>query len=182
MSLLMMTPLRHDPGGHHRYRRFPLSWCPRRRHYLSIMGTCHPHPHYRPHLETPIGQEAGYQRKATVYRRCGQDDPWIVGTPIIITLVPRPPGHTILNSDCSEHDNGVATTLVFNTFIFAQISNLVSCGRLDNGPNVFEGIPKNRFLTAITLISTSLARAFQNVFTLIIAFGNCWSGSHCVRW
>ena len=53
----------------------------------------------------------------------------------------------------------MVTTLVFNTFVFAQIFNSVNCRRLDNKLNIFEGIFRNRFFILITLIGTSVACA-----------------------
>ena len=43
--------------------------------------------------------------------------------------------------DHPEHNDGVVMTLVFNAF--AQISGSVDCRRLDNRPNIFEGIFKS---------------------------------------
>jgi len=44
---------------------------------------------------------------------------------------------------------------VFNTFVFAQIFNSINCRRLDNRLNIFEGIFKNRYFIAITLVGES---------------------------
>ena len=49
------------------------------------------------------------------------------------------------------------TTLVFNTFVFAQIFNSVNCRRLNNKLDIFEGIFRNRYFILITLIGTSVA-------------------------
>ena len=43
-------------------------------------------------------------------------------------------------------------TLIFNAFVFMQIFNSVNCRRLDNKPNILEGIFSNRYFVAITLI------------------------------
>ena len=48
-------------------------------------------------------------------------------------------------------------TLVFNTFVFAQIFNSFSCRRLDRQLNIFEGIHKNPHFIGITLIGKSRA-------------------------
>lgn len=71
---------------------------------------------------------------------------------IAIILVFHFLGHGILGLDHSERNNGVVTTLVFNTFVFAQIFNSINCRRLDNKLNIFEGILRNRFFLAITAI------------------------------
>ena len=63
-------------------------------------------------------------------------------------------GHSIIGLDHTDHNNGVVTTLVFNTFVFAQIFNPVNCRRLNNRLNIFEGILKNRYFIVITLIGT----------------------------
>ena len=74
---------------------------------------------------------------------------------VIIILIFHFLGHTILGLDHTEKNNLVVTTLVFNTFVFAQIFNSVNCRRLDNKLNIFEGIFKNRYFIVITLIGTS---------------------------
>ena len=74
---------------------------------------------------------------------------------VIIILIFHFLGHSILGLDHTEHKNNVVTTLMFNTFVFAQIFNSVNCRRLDNRLNIFEGIFKNREFIVITLIGTS---------------------------
>ena len=74
---------------------------------------------------------------------------------VIIILIFHFLGHTILGLDHSDHGDLVNTTLVFNIFVFAQIFNSINCRRLDNRLNIFEGIFKNRYFIAITLIGTS---------------------------
>jgi len=74
---------------------------------------------------------------------------------VIIILIFHFLGHTILGLDHTHKNNLVVTTLVFNTFVFAQIFNSVNCRRLDNKLNIFEGIFKNRYFIVITLIGTS---------------------------
>ena len=56
----------------------------------------------------------------------------------------------------TEKHHEVVQTLVFNTFVFAQIFNSVNCRRLDNKLNIFEGIFKNRFFIGITLIEIAI--------------------------
>ena len=46
-------------------------------------------------------------------------------------------------------------TLVFNTFVFAQIFNSFNCRRLDRQLNIFEGIHRNPYFVGITLIGMS---------------------------
>ena len=43
-------------------------------------------------------------------------------------------------------------TLVFNSFVFANICNSINCRRIDKKLNVFEGILRNYYFMAITLI------------------------------
>jgi len=74
----------------------------------------------------------------------------------IIILVFYFLGHGILGLDHTDHGDMVLTTLVFNTFVFAQIFNSINCRRLDNRLNIFEGIFRNRYFIAITLIGTLL--------------------------
>ena len=74
---------------------------------------------------------------------------------VIIILIFHFLGHSILGLDHTDHNNNVVTTLVFSTFVFAQIFNSVNCRRLDNRLNIFEGIFKNRYFIVITLIGTS---------------------------
>ena len=57
---------------------------------------------------------------------------------------------------------------MFNTFVFAQIFNLVNCRKLDNKLNIFEGVLKNRYFIVITLISKSSALTFRSVSALTI--------------
>jgi Ca2+-transporting ATPase len=71
---------------------------------------------------------------------------------VIIILIFHFLGHTILGLDHTDKHNLVVTTLVFNTFVFAQIFNSVNCRRLDNKLNIFEGILRNRYFIVITLI------------------------------
>ncbi|KIL58739.1 hypothetical protein M378DRAFT_86043 [Amanita muscaria Koide BX008] len=67
---------------------------------------------------------------------------------IIITLIFHFLGSRILGLD----NSAVVQTLVFNAFVFAQIFNSINCRRLDRKLNVFEGISKNYYFIAVTLI------------------------------
>lgn len=71
---------------------------------------------------------------------------------IIIILLFHFKGVDILGFEHDEHHEKIVRTLVFNAFVFAQIFNSVNCRRLDNKLNVFEGILRNRFFIAITLL------------------------------
>jgi Ca2+-transporting ATPase len=77
---------------------------------------------------------------------------------VIIILVFHFVGHQILGYDHTDKSNAIVTTLVFNTFVFAQIFNSVNCRRLDNKLNIFEGITRNRYFIVITLIGVSRFR------------------------
>ena len=82
----------------------------------------------------------------------------ILGQPIyqaITILIFYFPSHGILGFNHSDQGNLFLTTLVPNTFVFAQIFNPANCKRLDNKLNIFEGIFKNRYPTVTTPICTS---------------------------
>ena len=70
---------------------------------------------------------------------------------VIIILIFHFLGHQILSLDHMEKNNLVITTLAFNTFVFAQISNSVNCRRLDNKLDIFKGTSRNRHFTTTTL-------------------------------
>ncbi|KAF5623465.1 Ca2+-transporting ATPase [Fusarium sp. NRRL 52700] len=52
----------------------------------------------------------------------------------------------------SEHDTKQLKTLVFNTFVWLQIFNVINNRRLDNKLNIFEGLHRNAFFIVINLI------------------------------
>lgn len=61
-------------------------------------------------------------------------------------------GHTILGFDKSEKSDDIVQTLVFNSFVFAQIFNSINCRKLDRSLNIFEGILSNWYFIIITFI------------------------------
>ena len=63
--------------------------------------------------------------------------------------------HHTDDSTLQKHRDGVVQTLVFNAFVFAQIFNSFNCRRLDKELNVFEGMSKNWYFIAITIIGLS---------------------------
>jgi P-type Ca2+ transporter type 2C len=71
-----------------------------------------------------------------------------------IALVFHFAGHAILSIDHSEHGNLVLKTLVFNSFVFAQIFNSINSRRLDNHLNIFQGILRNYYFMGITLLGS----------------------------
>ncbi|KAF9448305.1 calcium-transporting ATPase [Macrolepiota fuliginosa MF-IS2] len=75
---------------------------------------------------------------------------------IVIILVFHFRGHQILGYDFTNRSNLIVKTLVFNTFVFAQIFNSVNCRRLDRGLNIFEGILKNPYFIGITLLEIAV--------------------------
>ena len=81
---------------------------------------------------------------------------------IAIILVFHFLGHGILGLDHSDRGDKVVITLVFNTFVFAQIFNSINCRRLDNKLNIFEGILRNRYFIVITLIGMSPLRVLKH--------------------
>ncbi|KAH9025707.1 Ca-transporting ATPase [Lactarius deliciosus] len=60
--------------------------------------------------------------------------------------------HHIDDPTVQKHHDEILQTLVFNAFVFAQVSNLFNCRRLDRELNVFEGASKNRYFMAIITI------------------------------
>ncbi|TFY55009.1 hypothetical protein EVG20_g9475 [Dentipellis fragilis] len=79
---------------------------------------------------------------------------------IIIILVFHFLGKQILgfhpgDADASKHDK-IVQTLVFNTFVFAQIFNSVNSRRLDRKFNIFEGVLQNWYFMSITLIEVAV--------------------------
>jgi len=101
---------------------------------------------------------------------------------VIIILIFHFLGHSILGLDHTGKNDLIITTLVFNTFVFAQIFNSVNCRRLDNKLNIFEGIFKNRYFIVITLIGMSSAIALRSALVLTAVCRNRWSGPHRVCW
>jgi len=75
---------------------------------------------------------------------------------VAITLIFHFLGLQILGFSNSQHNQTVVQTLVFNFFVFAQIFNSINCRRLDRKLNVWEGISKNYYFIAITLIEISV--------------------------
>lgn len=73
---------------------------------------------------------------------------------IVVILLFHFKGIDFLHLEHTHKNELVVQTLVFNAFVFAQIFNSVNCRRLDNKLNIFEGITKNRFFIAITLLGT----------------------------
>ncbi len=63
--------------------------------------------------------------------------------------------HHVNDSSVQKHNDAIVQTLVFNAFVFAQIFNSFNCRRLDRNLNVFEGVLKNWYFMAITLIGSS---------------------------
>ncbi|KAH9021976.1 calcium-translocating P-type ATPase [Lactarius hengduanensis] len=81
---------------------------------------------------------------------------------IIITLVLHFLGSRVLgfrhtdDPTVQKHHDEIVQTLVFNAFVFAQVSNLFNCRRLDRKLNVFEGVSKNRYFMAIITIEVAV--------------------------
>jgi Ca2+-transporting ATPase len=71
---------------------------------------------------------------------------------IVIILVFHFLGLQIFGLEDNAQNNAIMKTLVFNAFVFAQIFNSINCRRLDSHLNIFEGIFRNRYFLAITLI------------------------------
>ncbi|KAH9159733.1 hypothetical protein EDB89DRAFT_1070862 [Lactarius sanguifluus] len=60
--------------------------------------------------------------------------------------------HHVDGPTVQKHHDEIVQTLVFNAFMFAQVSNLFNCRQLDKKLNVFEGVSKNWYFMAITTI------------------------------
>ncbi|KAJ3525925.1 hypothetical protein NM688_g8328 [Phlebia brevispora] len=79
----------------------------------------------------------------------------------IITLIFHFLGPTILgfhhenDSDLQSKHDKIVQTLVFNIFVFAQVFNSINSRRLDRKLNIFEGITRNYYFMAITLIEVA---------------------------
>ncbi|KAI6165548.1 Ca-transporting ATPase [Pisolithus thermaeus] len=71
---------------------------------------------------------------------------------IAVVLVFHFLGLKILGFENTSENDSIVQTLVFNTFVFAQIFNSVNSRRLDRNLNVFEGLFRNHYFIIITLI------------------------------
>ncbi|KIJ59619.1 hypothetical protein HYDPIDRAFT_33060 [Hydnomerulius pinastri MD-312] len=60
------------------------------------------------------------------------------------------PAHSRFESN--SKDDFIVQTSVFNTFVFAQICNSVNSRRLDRKLNIFEGLLRNYYFIAMTLL------------------------------
>lgn len=75
---------------------------------------------------------------------------------IIIILIFHFLGLRILGlPEGNDTDDTTVQTLVFNIFVFAQITNSLNCRRLDNKLNIFEGVTRNWYFISITAIGLS---------------------------
>ncbi|KAI9820480.1 MAG: hypothetical protein M1826_000917 [Phylliscum demangeonii] len=59
--------------------------------------------------------------------------------------------HTLLSYDSPREQEQIGP-LIFNTFVWMQIFNMLNCRRLDNKFNVFEGVLRNYFFLALAAI------------------------------
>ncbi|TFK75096.1 calcium-translocating P-type ATPase [Pluteus cervinus] len=64
--------------------------------------------------------------------------------------------HHIGIATVDKNTDRIVQTLVFNTFVFAQIFNSVNCRRLDRNLNIFEGIHRNWYFIIITLLEIAV--------------------------
>jgi len=71
--------------------------------------------------------------------------------------------HRSDDSTVQKHNDVVVQTLVFNAFVFAQITNSLNCRRLDRKLNVFEGMMRNWYFMAITFIGSSFPLGLYRV-------------------
>ncbi|KAL0064796.1 plasma membrane calcium [Marasmius tenuissimus] len=75
---------------------------------------------------------------------------------IIVILIFHFLGRKILGFENTEENHAIVKTLVFNAFVFSQIFNSVNSRRLDSKLNIFEGISKNWYFIAITLLEIGI--------------------------
>lgn len=99
---------------------------------------------------------------------------------VIIILLFHFLGHRILGFDHSTNNDDIVRTLVFNSFVFAQIFNSINCRRLDRRMNVFEGMLGNYYFIGITLIGQFLDSYLVHV--LIFPFRDRCTNINSVRW
>ncbi|KIJ14249.1 hypothetical protein PAXINDRAFT_12900 [Paxillus involutus ATCC 200175] len=71
---------------------------------------------------------------------------------IVVTLIFHFLGLQILGLENTSTNATIVQTVVFNTFVFAQIFNSINSRRLDRKLNIFEGLLRNYYFIAITLI------------------------------
>lgn len=71
---------------------------------------------------------------------------------IAITFLFHFYGLQILGLENTSTNDTVVQTVVFNIFVFAQISNSFNSRRLDRKLNIFEGLLNNYFFIAVTLV------------------------------
>ncbi|KAH9025496.1 calcium-translocating P-type ATPase [Lactarius pseudohatsudake] len=64
--------------------------------------------------------------------------------------------HHIDDSTLQKYHDGIVRTLVFNALVFMQIFNSLNCRRLGRKLNVFEGMSKNWYFMAITIIEVTI--------------------------
>ncbi|TDL19883.1 calcium-translocating P-type ATPase [Rickenella mellea] len=85
-----------------------------------------------------IGQSAYQTAFTLVFHFLGND---------IFNYKPDP------NNEAVQIKNtAMLNTLVFNAFVFANIFNSINCRRIDQKKNIFEGIARNYYFIAITLL------------------------------
>ncbi|KAF8837766.1 Ca-transporting ATPase [Paxillus ammoniavirescens] len=71
---------------------------------------------------------------------------------IVVTLIFHFLGLQILGLEDTSTNTTIVQTVVFNTFVFAQIFNSINSRRLDRKLNIFEGLLRNYYFIVITLI------------------------------
>jgi Ca2+-transporting ATPase len=76
---------------------------------------------------------------------------------IVVCFVLHWRGHDILGDEPGG-GNSQLKTLVFNSFVFCQIFNMINCRSLTSDLNFWHGIHRNRWFMLIFLISESIAR------------------------
>ncbi|OAX32357.1 calcium ATPase [Rhizopogon vinicolor AM-OR11-026] len=75
---------------------------------------------------------------------------------ITVTLLFHFLGVKILGFEETSGNNTIVQTLVFNTFVFAQIFNSLNSRRLDRKLNIFEGMLSSWYFMTITLIEIAV--------------------------
>jgi Ca2+-transporting ATPase len=88
--------------------------------------------------------------------------------------------HHTDDATIQKHHDVIVRTLIFNAFVFMQISNSFNCRRLDRNLNVFEGMTTNWYFIAVTTFGSSLSCDFTVLLTSIIR--GCCTGLDLFLW
>ncbi|KAH0825783.1 hypothetical protein J3R83DRAFT_7719 [Lanmaoa asiatica] len=91
-------------------------------------------------------------------------------------------GLQILGLEDTLTNDMVVHTVVFNIFMFAQISNSFNSRRLDRKLNIFEGLLNNYYFVVITLISNIIHLHPSDLHIYLTSCRDCYPDYCCVYW